>query len=310
MPQQKVTSQDTLEPVSESSVSSEDTGASGLAEDQGKSNAELPLKQGVDLRSLMGEDGSGEHQASSEGKPASKPALKYKSIEEYDKAYGESEKKMHEATTKASQLEKEINDLKNTVVLLSQAQAQKTKESGPDPVMEVQNWITSEIQKLDFANDAEGSAKKLSEIIVTANQKLGSHLIQSTTQKQTSEDATHKAIQERLKPLGLDKHYRTLFLPTLDRLIDEDPVFRALPGEIKFQRVVEEIKSLIEGFRNSSKESESERTGALKAGSGMGKGAGPIPIKREGEDQNVGLGSIAEDMKEMKKSKRLPASVF
>lgn len=241
-------------------------------------------------------------------------SYRFKSIDEYEKGYGEAERKMHEATQGQAALKKDVESLQQALLTLSQQQAaavQAGKSTSPDLAAQVEAELAESISKLDFENDPQ-APKKLSAMIVSATNKVTDYRMEQRTAKQTSETATHEGLKARLQAVqpGLEAYYDDLFLPTLDRLIERDPVFKALPSDMKFSRVVSEMQKVIDRIKGQTGAARAGQASALEAGAGMGKGTGAIPIKRTDDDTDTGPSTMGDDMKAIRQSRTLKLSAF
>jgi hypothetical protein len=231
-------------------------------------------------------------------------------LDEAERSYTEAEKKMHEATQGQATLKREVESLQQALIGLSQQQAAaRVQTAEPDLAAQLETKLAEQIAQLDFETDPD-AAKKLSKLIVTTTNQVAEAQFSTRTAKQSQDDAMHGALKAKLKPIGLEEYYDDFFGPALDRLTERDKVFLALPSEMKFERVVGEMRRMIDVVKSRVVAAQAGQAAALEAGGGMGKGGGAIPIKRDQEPDDKDPGSFADDMKAIRQQRTLKMSAF
>ena len=309
MPMMKVTSEDTLEEVSKPSdeAGAEHTGTSKPDETETAPSpitVEELFNPKPDTETEKAESGQKPEGDGGDGKPK----YKFNSLDEFQKGYTEAEKKMHEATEKASNLEKETEALRQTVITLSQKSQQAQKEGQPNPYEAIDQKMAEEIGQIDFATDPEAN-KKLAKIIANTSRQIAALTLQETRTKEKTVETVNTGLKGRLAQFKVSEtetladFYDDLFLPTIERLW-ADPVYRAMSDEQQFAKAVAETQKFIGRVRGTGKtQPQQQRADIIKNVQGIGRG-GTIPIKTGEVKEDNQLGSLTQDMKEFKRQRR------
>ena len=226
------------------------------------------------------------------------PTFKFKTLEEYDTAYKEAERKMHEATESASASRKNAELYETAIATLSGQLKAAAATTGPDPVLQAQDRLAKTIEGLDFSTDPAGAAQALAQAVTETSRTLSRLTMDQERRQHETVSATETRLKERLKPLQLDGFYEDLFVPTVDRLW-KSPVFQSLPDEIQFSKVVEEMQRVIASVRGPAERGASERADKLKAAGSLGRG-GALPMTPAVAPEDQDLGNFKTDMKAMR----------
>lgn len=226
------------------------------------------------------------------------PVFKYQTVAEYDKAYKEAERKMHEATDDAATARKNAELYETAIATLSGQIKAAAATTGPDPVLQVQDRLAKTIEGLDFSADPAGAARLLAQAVTETSRTLFRLTMDQERVQHETVSATETRLKERLKPMKLDGFYEELFVPTVDRLW-KSPVFQSLPDEIQFSKVVDEMQRTIALVRGPAERGAGERADKLKAAGAMGRG-GALPMTPAVAPEDQDLGSFKTDMKAMR----------
>lgn len=234
-------------------------------------------------------------------KPSEKTEYKHKSIEEYDKAYKEAERKMHEATTRAANLEKEL------------AQYRKPPEPKPptidDKITEITQEALKAISALPVQYDAEGkpTAESLakrdldSAIIWAKAQRTIARLEIDEREKETSNwRNTVTKLTKKAKDEGLTSDDEMDMVATaFDRLSDisnlEDRISQAV--EVTKSR----LSRLREGFTKRQMQDKDEKNSLKVLGRGSSRKEGE---KTSGSDKPATMTDALRQLKENRRVKR------
>jgi hypothetical protein len=233
-------------------------------------------------------------------KPSEKKEYKYKSIEDYDKAYKEAERKMHEATTRAANLEKEVT------------QYRKPEPKTPtidDKIVEITDEAIKAIGALPIQYDAEGKPTtesltkrdRDSAIIWAKAQRTISRLEIDEREKETSNwRSTVSKLTKKAKDEGLaSDDEMDMVAVAFDRLSDigslEDRISQAV--EVTKSR----LSRLREGFTRRQVQDKDEKDSLKVLGRGSSRKEGD---KTSGSDKPATMTDALRQSKESRRVKR------
>ncbi len=224
---------------------------------------------------------------------------KYKSLDDYDKAYKEAERKMHEATTKASTLERELTTLKKP--------PESKVPSIDDRIAEIADDAIKQIGVLPIEYDSEGkptsasmtkrdrdaaivwakAQRTISRLEIDANRKEveGERSIVSKTYKRAQEEGFKTDAELRI--LGYEFSRTDPNMSVDDRINDAITNTKAMLGQVR------------EGFVQSQERDKKEKD-ALKV---LGRGS-----SRTGEKETKGSGkptTMSDDLVRVKESRKV-----
>lgn len=242
--------------------------------------------------------GDGPIEPGTESTTPAAPVFKYRTVEEYDKAYKEAERKMHEATESAASERKNAELYETAIATLSGQLKSASVSTHPDPALQVQDRLAKTIEGLDFSTDPAGAAKSLAQAVTEASRTLSRITMDQERTQHETVSATETRLKDRLKPLKLDGLYEELFVPTVDRLW-KSPVFQSLPDEMQFTKVVDEMQRIIASVRGPAERGAGERAEKLKAAGGLGRG-GALPMTPVVAPEDQDLGNFKSDIKAMR----------
>ena len=247
------------------------------------------------------------------GTPA--PKYRFSTLDDYEKSYTESEKRMYEATRETAELKKQaaINQkiLQNILAKQTELEGQQV-----DKLTEIEQRLTDEVRSIDFDTDPSAGYAKFGSVLLKNLNELNKETYTETKNRESSSESAHKTLQARFKAaLGIvdDKRteqlYQKTFLPAMDKMWQQ-PGFRHLSDDDQFGMIIDEVKGLMELFAAQPQQADESRKAAIKEGAGMGRG-GTIPMKRSNEEtDSPDIGSMAEDMKLMRQARAVKSEAF
>lgn len=221
------------------------------------------------------------------------PELKYKTHEEAEKAYAESEKAMHAANERASKAEKERDEL---------VASKKEPEEKKDPFEAIAEKYAADAAKLD-PNDPELQVKMMKLLGKQMKEVAGLQDTQAREVHASRRDTAKKqlaGIQTSLKEAGLESWEDEFYM-----------VMRSVPPTIKdFDAAVKwgvgKVQGLVDKLEDANKKAEEEREAKEKesyALGSMGKRKQPSKKKGSGDEENESPESVTECMEVLRKER-------
>jgi len=268
------------------------------------------ITQDIPSEAMIGEDGKiiekEPEDKKKEGDEEPQPKLseekqyKYKSIEDYDKAYKEAEKKMHEATTRAANLEKEVTQYRKPEPKLPTID---------DKIVEITDEAIKQISALPVAYDAEGKPTtesltkrdRDSAIIWAKAQRTISRIEIDEREKETSNwRSTVSKLTKRAKDDGLSSDDEMdMVAGAFDRLSDVGNLSDRIDQAVELTK--SRLSRLREGFTKRQVQDKDEKDSLKVLGRGSSRKEGK---EASGSDKPATMTDALSKSRENRRVKR------
>lgn len=231
---------------------------------------------------------SSENEEESLSKSSDQKTYKYASMDEYDKAYKEAEKKMHEATTEKAELRRKLDYFERPAIEKPVTIDDRVKEIRKDTMQKIKMLPSDSPTRDDDAADFWGDyTRKVARIEYEENQRKAD--TERTMTSRIYETATKEGMKTNaeLKILGNE------FSKTDPSLALDDRIQRAIEGT---RSVISELR---DGFVQKQELDKRDKDDLKVLGRGSSRRE-----KSEGKDKET-LGTLSDDLAKLNESRKL-----